>query len=156
MPRVRADVARAADDLEMLLGRLRRRIRAEAPNNGLPLSQMAVLGRVVRDGPDTATGLAAAERVRAQSIALTIGHLESQGLVERASDPADRRRILVSATEDGRRLIHTVRRSRQAWLAQAIAACFAEDEQETLVKAIALLDRLADCDPRTAGRGNQA
>jgi DNA-binding MarR family transcriptional regulator len=146
MARVRADVARAANELEVLLGRLRRRLRAEAPNRGIPLSQMAVLNRVVRDGPDTASGLAAAEKVRAQSMALTIANLESQGLVERESHPADRRRILVDATEKGRQLVQAVRRSRQAWLARAISTCFSEEEQETLVKAMTLFERLADCE----------
>jgi DNA-binding MarR family transcriptional regulator len=146
MARVRADVARAANDLEVLLGRLRRRLRAEAPNKGIPLSQMAVLNRVVRDGPDTASGLASAEKVRAQSMALTIANLEGQGLVERESDPTDRRRILVGATAKGRQVVQSVRRSRQAWLARAITTCFSEEEQETLVKAMALFERLADCD----------
>jgi DNA-binding MarR family transcriptional regulator len=155
MARVRADVAKAANDLEMLLGRLRRRIRAEAPNEGIALSQMAVLSRVVRDGPDTASGLAAAEHVKAQSMALTIANLSSQGLIERTSDPLDGRRILVAATEEGRRVVLSVRRSRQAWLARAIATCFSDEEQETLLKAMALLERLADCDPDEAASASE-
>jgi DNA-binding MarR family transcriptional regulator len=147
MGKVRADVARAASELELLLGRLRRRMRAEAPSEGIALSQMTVLSRLVRDGADTASALAAAEHVRAQSMAATIANLESQGLVERADDPDDRRRILVMATEAGRQLVFGVRRSREAWLARAIATCFDQDEQDTLLKAMALLERLADCDP---------
>jgi DNA-binding MarR family transcriptional regulator len=145
MARVRANVAKAANDLELLLGRLRRRIRAEAPNEGFSLSQMSVLSRVVRDGPDTASGLAAVEHVKAQSMALTVANL--------ASDPLDGRRILVTATVEGRRVVQTVRRSRQAWLARAIATCFSEEEQETLLEAMVLLERLVDCDPDAAAAG---
>lgn len=140
-------MAAAASDLELLLGRLRRRLRAESPNEGIPLSQMAVLSRLVRDGWHTASGLAAAERVRVQSMALTIANLEEQRLVERVDDPDDRRQVLVMPTEKGRAVVQAVRRTREAWLARAIMTCFAEEEQETLVKAMALLQRLADCDP---------
>jgi DNA-binding MarR family transcriptional regulator len=150
MARVRANVAKAASDLELLLGRLRRRIRAEAPNEGITLSQMSVLSRVVRDGPDTASGLAAVEHVKAQSMALTVANLESQGLVARTSDPLDGRRILVTSTERGRQVVQSVRRSRQAWLARAIATCFSDEEQETLLEALALLERLVDWDPDAA------
>jgi DNA-binding MarR family transcriptional regulator len=147
-----ADVAVAASDLELLLGRLRRRLRAEAPSEGIPLSQMAVLCRLVRDGSHTASALAAAEHVRVQSMALTIANLEAQRLVERVDDPEDRRRVLVMATDAGRTLVQQVRRSREAWLARAIVTCFAEEEQETLVKAMALFERLADCDPDACPR----
>lgn len=142
-----ADVAIAASDLELLLGRLRRRLRAESPNEEISLSQMAVLSRLVRDGWHTASALAAAEHVRVQSMALTITNLEGQGLVERIDDPDDRRQVLVMATGKGRTMVQAVRRSREAWLAWAIVSCFEEEEQETLVKAMALLERLADCDP---------
>jgi len=147
MGKTAADVAIAASDLELLLGRLRRRLRAEAPSKGIPLSQMAVLSRLVRDGSHTASALAAAEHVRVQSMALTIANLEAQRLVERVDDPADRRRVLVMPTGAGRTVVQEVRRSREAWLARAIVTCFAEAEQDTLVKAMALLERLADCDP---------
>jgi DNA-binding MarR family transcriptional regulator len=155
MARVRASVAKAANDLELLLGRLRRRIRAEAPNEGITLSQMSVLSRVVRDGPDTASGLAAAEHVKAQSMALTVANLVNLGLVARTSDPLDGRRILVTATAQGRTVVQTVRRSRQAWLARAIATCFSEEEQETLLEAMVLLERLVDCDPDAIAAGGE-
>jgi DNA-binding MarR family transcriptional regulator len=85
-------------------------------------------------------------------MALTIANLEAQRLVERVDDPEDRRRVLVMATDAGRTLVQQVRRSREAWLARAIVTCFAEEEQETLVKAMALFERLADCDPDACPR----
>ncbi|SDZ52421.1 MarR family protein [Saccharopolyspora shandongensis] len=64
-----------------------------------------MLGRLERDGPATASALAAAERVTPQSMARIVQHLIDAGLAERDTDPADRRAAIVRITEAGRRQI---------------------------------------------------
>src|SRR4051812_44192177 len=81
------DVALAAD-LRLQLGRLVRRGRAEDPR---PQAVTAVLGLLGREGPLTTSQLAAAQRVRPQSMARTVRTLETDGLVERSTDPQDAR-----------------------------------------------------------------
>src|SRR5262245_37991591 len=97
-----ADVARAANELQMVLGQLVRRLRAE---NTLPLTQAIVLARLDRDGAQTTSALAAAERVRRQSMAQTIRELVAASLVVRRSDPLDGRRVLVELTGEGLRAL---------------------------------------------------
>ena len=82
----------------MVLGQLVRRLRAE---HRLPISHGAVLGRLERDGPATTSALAAAERVRPQSMAQTVSELEAAGLIDRTPDPDDRRQIHIGLTERG-------------------------------------------------------
>ena len=87
-----------------MLGQLIRRLRAE---HRFPLSQGAVLGRLDREGPQSVSDLAAAERVRPQSMAQTVSDLEADGLVSRRPDPSDGRRALVELTERGARHART-------------------------------------------------
>jgi len=135
------DPALMASDLRVVLGQLMRRLRAE---HRFPLSQGAVLGRLDREGPQSVSDLAAAERVRPQSMAQTVTDLESDGLVERRPDPADRRRALVSLTGQGREALEADRRHREGWLAGAIAEDLSAEEQEVLRHAVELLRRLAE------------
>src|ERR1051325_9986492 len=95
----RTDPALVASELRVVLGQLMRRLRAE---HGFPLSHGAVLGRLDREGARSVSDLAAAERVRPQSMAQTVGDLEADELVERRPDPADGRRVLVELTRTGR------------------------------------------------------
>ena len=135
----RPAVRRSASDLRIVLAQLVRRLRAE---HRLPLMQGSVLARLERDGAATTSSLAAAERVRPQSMAHTIAELEGAGLVARRPHPLDRRQILVELTEQGGEVLVADRQRREGWLAAALAE-FSPDEQETLARAVPLLRRLA-------------
>lgn len=130
-----------ASELRLVLGHLVRRLRAE---HRFSLSQGAVLGRLDREGTKSIGDLALAERVRPQSMTQTISDLETDGLIARRPDPADRRRILVELTELGLRTLEEDRRQREGWLAQAIADDLSAEEQRVLMQALALLRRLAE------------
>ncbi|HEX3455811.1 MAG TPA: MarR family transcriptional regulator [Gaiellaceae bacterium] len=133
------NVTKSAAELRNVLGRLVRRLRAE---NSFPLSHGTVLARLERDGPQTTSALAAAERVRPQSMAHTIAELKSAGYVARRPHPLDRRQILIELTDEGLARFQDDRRRREGWLAEAIATQLSADEQEILAQAVPLLDRL--------------
>jgi len=123
-----------------VLGQLIRRLRAE---HTFSISQGVVLARLDREGPQTTSALAAAERVRPQSMAQTVAELQAAGLVSRTPDPTDGRRVLIELTANGRETLGADRRRREGWLAEAMAAELTPEEQETLIRAVPLLRRLA-------------
>lgn len=140
MPRS-AEAIRAAGELRAVLGQLMRRLRSE---NTRPQAQLAVLSRLDRNGPQTASGLAALEHMRPQSMAEVVGELQADGLVDRTPDPTDRRQLLVELTHDGRDFIRRERRRREDWLSQAISDQLSPREQAVLAEAVTLLRRLVD------------
>ena len=131
-----------AHEFRETLGRVIRRLRAEGGQP--PVGQMAVLGRLDREGPASTSDLAAAERMRPQSMAQTVRDLESAGLVSRRPDPDDGRRALVELTPAGLDRLHTTRARREGWLAELFEREFTADERETLRAALPLLRRTAD------------
>jgi DNA-binding MarR family transcriptional regulator len=75
--------------------------RRDGPREGLPGASRGVLEHLALAGPLT-IGEAAMHLRRAQSvISEIVTHLEQQGLLERESDPADRRRTLIWLTPAG-------------------------------------------------------
>jgi DNA-binding MarR family transcriptional regulator len=130
-----------ASELRVVLGQLMRRLRAE---HRFPISHGAVLGRLDREGAQSTVDLAAAERVRPQSMGQTLAELEAQDLISRRPDIQDRRRTLIELTEEGRRVLAEDRRRREGWLAQAIEEDFTAEEQFILQQAIPLLARLTE------------
>jgi DNA-binding MarR family transcriptional regulator len=133
---------RAARDLRVLVGRLRRQFREVAGEHDLTPSQMSVLSRLDKEGPATASALAAAERVRPQSMAATLAVLDQRGLVGRRPDPLDGRRQVVTLTAVGRHHVEGDRQAREEWLARALQDRYSETERRTIIEALALLDRL--------------
>jgi DNA-binding MarR family transcriptional regulator len=132
--------------LAMAVSRLRSRIRIEAGirSTGIPISQLAVLGRIIDEGPTTAAALAAGEHVTQQAIAQSLATLKERGLVEKQADPSDGRKSLVTATALGRELMDGITASREEWLTQAIEAAVRPEERPVLAEAIGLLERIAD------------
>ena len=130
-----------ASDLRVVIGQLVRRLRAE--RRALSLGQVTVLGRLDRVGPCGVSDLAAGERVRPQSMASTVAALLATGLVSRAPDPGDRRRVLIALTPAGREALAVDRRRREGWLADAIRGDLSPKEQRALADAAVLLARIA-------------
>ena len=129
-----------SSELRIVLGQLVRRLRSEY---SFPIAQASVLSRLDRDGAQTTSALAAAERIRPQSMAQTLLELEGDGLISRRPDPDDGRRILIELTDGGHDRLREDRRRREGWLAEAIATTLTVDEQRTLIDALPLLRRLA-------------
>src|SRR5258705_11426604 len=133
--------AALAHELRETVGRVIRRLRAEP---GPPFSQLTVLGRLDRGGPAGISDLAAAERMRPQSMAPIVHDLEDAGLVTRRPDPGDKRRSFVELTTAGMTALETSRARREDWLTQAVDRHLDARERELLSEALVLLGRLAD------------
>ena len=123
-----------AEELRLLFGKLKRRLREQAGSNDLTISQISVLSRLEREGAATVTNLARAEAMRPQSM----------GALHAERDPADGRQTLWSLTSECRAWIRTTRAARQDWLFHAIEKNLTADEQDDLARALPLLKRLAE------------
>jgi DNA-binding MarR family transcriptional regulator len=137
-----ATTSELAHELRETIGRLLRRLRAEPGE--LPVGQIAVLSRLDREGPASISDLAAADRMRPQSMAQTVHDLESAGLVARRPDPADRRRSFVELTPQGLQTLNAMRAHREDWLTQILDRELDAEQRELLRRAVELLGRVAE------------
>ncbi|WP_028659861.1 MarR family winged helix-turn-helix transcriptional regulator [Nocardioides insulae] len=80
----------------------RARLDAVLKGSGVTALQYTALSVLERVPTMTAADLARASFVRAQSAADLVGALERRGLIERRTDPDNRRRMLISLTTEGR------------------------------------------------------
>jgi DNA-binding MarR family transcriptional regulator len=126
------------------MARLNRRLRAERLGHGLSLNRLSLLGLLCRNGPMTATSLAAAERLQPQSLTRMLARLERDELIVRRPDDTDRRQVLIDVTEKGIGVLGEDTRRREAWLAGVMAERLTATERELLRLAAGLMDRLAD------------
>lgn len=133
---------RAAGDLRVAFTRLRRRLLEVADTRDLSPAQASVLRRLLKEGPASASELAAIERVRPQSMAATLAALEERGLISRSPDPKDGRRQVVSLTAAGQERAQGDREARKEWLTRAFAEQCTEAERQTVIKAMAVLERI--------------
>lgn len=139
-----AERAALAADLRTTLGNLVRRLREATKPGDLTMSQIAVIGRLDREGPSTVSSLARAEGVRPQSMGATVAALEQAGLVRGLPDPQDGRQTILSLTDACHELVRKSRAAREDWLSDAIDRKLDPSEQRALAGALDLLRRLGD------------
>jgi DNA-binding MarR family transcriptional regulator len=142
-PATANNVDQIAAALRVSVGLLVRRLRQIPVEGELTLSETSALARLDRGGPTTPGALARQEQISPQSMGATLGALEARGLIERASDPADGRRAVMSITDAGRQLLRSRRTAKVEQLSRALAAEFTPDELERLAAIAPLLERLA-------------
>lgn len=141
------DLAELAMELQLLNGKLRRRLRAQATIGDVTPSQIAVLVYLERNaGGATVTELAQAEGVRSQSMGATVAGLQAAGLVVGEPDPNDGRKTLLFLTPTCRERLAEGRSLRRDWLAHAIEAQLSEKEILHLSAAVELLKRVVEYD----------
>ena len=73
----------------------------------------------------------------------TLAALEARGLIERAPDPDDGRRAVMSITDAGLELLRSRRNAKVQQLARALATEFTPAELDQLAAIAPLLERLA-------------
>src|SRR6201989_2762746 len=137
------DPVAIAADLRLSIGLLLRRLRQIPTGDELTLSESAALARLDRGGPASAAELARAEQISPQSIGATLGTLQARGLIAKAADPADGRRMILSLTEAGLEVLRHRRNRRTEELSRALSNRFTTSELEQLAAAAPLLARLA-------------
>ena len=119
---------------------LLRRVRRTDALMGLSPARASVLSVLVFGGPRSVGELAAAEQVKPPTMTRLVTGLESDGYVERTSDPRDGRSVIVRATTKGRRVLERGRRLRVEQI-EAMLAGGTREESATLTEAVTLLER---------------
>ena len=137
------DTTTVAAALRVSIGLLVRRLRQIPVAGELTLSETSALARLDRGGPTTPGALAKQEQISPQSMGATLGALEARGLIERAPDPADGRRAVMSMTDAGRQLLRSRRTAKVQQLSRALSTEFTPGELDQLAAITPLLERLA-------------
>ena len=130
----------AVDRLRVAVLRLTRLIRQNAGGNVSP-GQMAVLGALIRNGELTISEIAEAEHVQPPSASKIVTALEQNGYVERKVDPNDRRRTLITVSEEGHAYAESVRARGRSWLGERLDH-LDDDDRDLIEQALPALERL--------------
>ena len=146
MPEETRSDAGLASALRISVFRLARRLRAERLAEGfepgLSDTQMAALAALERHSAMTPSELADHEKVQPPSMTRVITALEERGLVMRAPHASDRRQVVLTVTEEGKKVVLQSRRLREAWLARRLRE-LTPQERAALRAAAPILEKLS-------------
>lgn len=137
------DASDVAAALLVGVGALVRRLRQLQLEDALTMPERTALARLDREGPATSAELARKEQITPQAMGATLSALQARGLVERHSDPADRRRVVLAPTTAGSRVLTEKRSAKTELMARVLAEEFTAAQVKQLAAAAPLIERLA-------------
>jgi DNA-binding MarR family transcriptional regulator len=142
MVQIPNDSLELANELRPVLLRLARLVGRESHALGVTGGQVSLLAAIEEQPGVSARELADRERISAPGMSAHLDRLEAAGLIERTR-AADRRRVGLTLAPEGVRVLRSVRRKRNVWLAARLARLPAAD-RAVLAAAIAPLERLIE------------
>src|SRR5580698_8355782 len=134
------DALTVADRLHSAAIHLLRRVRKQDAATGEGPARLSALSVLVFGGPKTLGELAAAEQVKPPTMSRIVAGLKQSGLAKVQNDGQDARRITISVTAKGERLLQEARKRRIQVLAENLKN-LSEADLKTLSKAAALIEK---------------
>ena len=113
---VTADTTAIANQLRPVLLKLNRELRREVHSLGVTGGQVALLVQIKYHPGIGIRELARLERVSVPGMSKFVARLQEAGLVARAPVAGDQRRVGLSLTADGQKVLRSVKSKRTAWL----------------------------------------
>lgn len=125
---------RIGDLLHSAAIHLLRKVRAQDRSAGIGPAQLSALSVLVFGGPRSLKELAEAEQVRAPTMSRIVVGLERARLVQRKATD-DKRRMLLTATARGARILQEGRRRRVEMLVRALQELSGDELREAAAAA---------------------
>ncbi|WP_254303425.1 MULTISPECIES: MarR family winged helix-turn-helix transcriptional regulator [Nocardiaceae] len=132
-----------ARDLSVMAMRLNRQLRLRHSSDKIPVAHLSILATLFREGPTTTGELAVRERIKPPSISRSSSALLEMGLIERVPHPTDGRQVLLTLTDEGRRVASQDVASRERVLAEQLAE-LTDEQRDTLATAADILNGIVE------------
>ena len=130
------------DDFRRVVLSLANQARRERSDRRMTLTQAAILGQVYRQGSLLPSEIAELEQLLAPSVTRALNTLEQRGLVERNKGKSDRRQVVITITDEGRRVIEADRARRNDFFNGALHS-LSEPARRRVIRALKDLEQMS-------------
>lgn len=125
------DYSELASEVMMKTGRMMKSSFWPKKANAFLHGEMFILNYLINEQSDTLPSeLAAAMNTSTARVAMALKSLETKGFIRRRIDKDDRRKVIVSITEEGRRLVLSERREMRDRMARILRELGEDDTRE--------------------------
>jgi DNA-binding MarR family transcriptional regulator len=135
------DTTELANRLRPVLLKLARELRREIHSLGVTGGQVSLLVQIKQSPGIGVRALAARERISVPGMSKFVTRMEEADLISRASVGGDRRRVGLTLTEAGQKVLRSVKHKRTAWLAARLRT-LDDDQLDAIDAAIEPLTHL--------------
>lgn len=132
-----------SSSLRSVVSALHKGLRRQSDSvNNYSMTEMETIGHLFRAPSLLPTELASLTRVKTQSMSQILKKMEEQGIIKRSPSKEDKRKVFISLTAFGKKLVEKVKYDKDEWLKNAIDKSLSEKEKELLAKVLPVLNKL--------------
>ncbi|MBO9703113.1 MAG: MarR family transcriptional regulator [Sporocytophaga sp.] len=113
-------------------------------SNAYSMTEWQTIGLLNKNTSMLPTELASQTMIKTQSMSQILKKFEEQGIIKRTPSKEDKRKVYISLTSTGKKLVDKTIYDRDEWLKEAIEKSLSEKEKELLIKVIPVLNKLID------------
>ncbi|MDN5286088.1 MAG: MarR family transcriptional regulator [Mucilaginibacter sp.] len=136
-----------ASELRIVVGRLIKKLRRQSSTaDKLSLTERSTMALLDQHQELLPNELAAMEKITTQSMSQVLSNLQQHGLINRRISEMDKRKAIITLSDQGRTLLYQARNERDEWLNKALNATCTSEEKIQLKKVIGTLTKLVDFD----------
>lgn len=110
--------------------------------NTLSMTEMETIGLLVRNEQLQPTELAALTRVKNQSMSQILNRLKELDLIKRTDSQKDKRKVYISLTANGKKMVEKTKYEKDEWLKDMIEKTLTSKEKDLLAKTLPVLNKL--------------
>ena len=108
------------------------------------MTERETIGHLIRNTSLLPTELANLTKVKTQSMSHILNKLEEQGIIKRTPSMDDKRKVFISITPAGKKIVEKARYEWDEWLKGIIEKSLSEKERELLIKVLPVLNKLIE------------
>jgi len=134
-----------ASSLRTVISTLHKGLRKQMYSaNTYSMTEMETIGHLVRNASLLPTELAALTRIKTQSMSQILNKLEQQGVIKRTPSRTDKRKVAVSLTSSGKKMVEKIKYVGDESLKAAIERSLSAKEKELLASVLPVLNKLIE------------
>ena len=137
------EIKQLSSALRSVISALHKSLRKQGyTTSAYSMTEMETIGHLTRHDSLLPTELAALTRVKNQSMSQILNKLEQNKLVKRTPSKEDKRKVGISLTASGKKMVDKTIDERDEWLRTKIEQTLSAKEKELLEKALPVLSKL--------------
>jgi DNA-binding MarR family transcriptional regulator len=139
------DTTELSSSLRAVVSSLHKGLRKQADSvKEYSMTEVETISHLFRSSPLLPTELAGLTRITTQSMSQILKKMEQQGIIKRTPSKKDRRKVYISLTPFGKKMVEKVKYDKDEWLKGAIEKALTAKEKELLEKVLPLLNKLVE------------
>ena len=145
MDKTTINITELASSLRTVFSDLHKGLRKQMSSvNTYSMTEIQTIGLLSKQASLSPTELATQTKIKTQSMSQILNKLEEQGVLKRTPSKDDKRKVAISLTPAGYKMVEKTRDDRDEWLKISIEKTLTEKEIELLAKVLPVLHKLAE------------